>query len=200
MHALEPFGLQRVDELRVHELDALQEPIEVGLVLGRHQRELEVVEHLEQPPHHRHRPQLRELRLLLRDALAVVVELRLQPPQVVEVLLRLALGGLQIARDLGGFLLGAPRPASGGGRPGRSGRGALVVAQVREPPAVRDADARLFLVPFALVGHLAVTSIVRAFASSRLGTSTVRTPLSNDASMRSGSATRGSRTDRANEP
>ena len=89
----------------------------------------------------------------------------------------------------------APRAAPAG-----CGRGALVVGQVREPPAVRDADPRLFLVPFALVGHLAVTSIVRAFASSRFGTSTVNTPLSNDASMRSGSATRGSRTDRANEP
>ena len=118
---------------------------------------------------------------------------------MVQVLLRFALSGLQVTRHLGGLLLGG-LVGTAGSSPGRVGRGALVVAQVREPPAIRDTDAWLFLVPFTLVGHLAVTSIVRAFASSRLGTSTVRTPLSNDASMRSGSATRGSRTDRANEP
>ncbi len=203
-HPLQALGLQGVDELRVHQLHALEEAVEIGLIGRRHQRQLEVVEDLEQPSGHRHRTQLRQLRLLLHDPLAVVVELCLQPTQVIEVLLGLPLGGLQIAGHLGGLLLGGlglrARGLGAGGGPGRCGRGAPVVGQVREPPAVRDTDPRLFLVPFPLVRHLAVTSIVRALASSRLGTSTVSTPLSNDASMRSGSATRGSRTDRANEP
>ncbi len=133
-------------------------------------------------------------------ALAVVVELGLQPPEVIEVLRGLSLGGRQVSRDLRGPTLGR---VSIGARPGLliGDRGGTLVRHRREAAAVRDADPRFTrLVSLPVLGHLTLTSIARGLASSRLGTSTVSTPLSKAAWIFAPSAVCGSLTDRANEP
>src|SRR5581483_4725446 len=212
LDALEPFPAQRVDELRVHELDAVQELVEVRLLLGRHERELELVQDLEQPAHEGLRGHLDRLGLLAQHPLAVVLELRLQAHQVVSVLggllaNRLELGParrLILGRGTGpgrasrrlrgeGLALGS----AGGGRPGRR------AAHLAHPAAIGHLDPRRGLLPALrpiLLGHLAFTVILRGRASSRLRTSTVRTPLSKLASTLFGSAVAGSVSVRVNCP
>src|SRR5438552_18118079 len=69
---------------------------------------------------------------------------------------------------------------------------------------VRDLDPRpvtlLFLVVIPLVHPLALIVIFVGFASSRLGTSMVRTPLSNEALMSWAFAVGGSDSERVNGP
>src|SRR5262245_18222810 len=98
---LEPIGLQRVRELREHQLHPVEEPVVVRLLRGMHQRELELVEHLEEPAHHRFGRELHGRRLLTQHALAVVVEFRLETLQVLEVGLRLPAGPREVVGDLG---------------------------------------------------------------------------------------------------
>jgi hypothetical protein len=93
---LEPLPLQQVGQRPVHERDALLE-LRLLVLLGRLERPLEVVDYGQQLLHEALRgPGGRQL-LIPRDAFAVVVELRREPAQVVEVLVRPLLGG----RDLG---------------------------------------------------------------------------------------------------
>ena len=80
----------------MHERDALLE-LRLLVLLGRLERALEVVQDREQVLHEPLRGAGGRELLVARDALAVVVELRREPAQVVQVLVRLRLGG----RDLG---------------------------------------------------------------------------------------------------
>src|SRR5207249_3093276 len=135
---------------------------------------------LQQTPHDRLRCELDRGRLLPEHALAVVVELGLQPLQVLEVGLRLRASLGEVVDDV--LALGL-RLRLGGGA-GRLGR-LLHIANLGVPVAVR---------------HEALTSIVLGLAVSALGTEIVRTPFSNRASIPSASAVLGRRTERANAP
>src|SRR4029077_1664333 len=140
VHTVQPLGAERVQELRVHELDPVQEPLVVGLLGRVDQRELEVVEHLEQPAHHRFRRHVDGGGLLAQHALAVVVELRRETLQVREVLLLLRATRRLVVGSLDGV-----GPA-GGGR-----LRALRLREPREPSLVGDLDHRRIVV--AVLGH-----------------------------------------------
>jgi hypothetical protein len=141
LDALEPFGSQRVQQLRVDELDPLEEPILVHVFAGVEQGELEVVEHLEQPAHHRLRGHLDRGGLLAQHALAVVVELGLQPLQVRAVLVDL--------RGRRGRLI----VASGNGRCTRP-----LAGDVGEPTLVGDLDHRRLVFAAVVVAAVALVA------------------------------------------
>src|SRR5439155_2931185 len=187
--------------------------VELGVALGVHEREIELVEDLEELAdqrlgRHVHRPSL-----LLDHPLAVVVELGLQTLQVLAVLCGLPTNLVEIlARDLrlghaGGGVVG-PR------RYHRAPRieGSLLGPRIRaHPTLVGDLDplgpALLVLAllaalaVFSIFGHpVAFTWIFLGFACSTFGTSTVSTPRSKLASIRSASPVWGSVIDRANAP
>ena len=75
----------------------MQELVEVRLLLRGHQRQVELIQDLEQPSDQRLRGHLHRPGLLLQHPLAVVVELGLQPLKVIPVLGRLPLGRFQLA-------------------------------------------------------------------------------------------------------
>src|SRR5262245_21684709 len=157
LQALGPKGL---GELVVHELDALVERLEVRLALGGDQREVELVQDLEQSLHEALQLGVDQPLLRPRHALAVVLELGLQPLQVVAVLGRLRPGP-------GELVLG--RRLIGRGRAGLNRRVlALAVAAL-----VDDADLRPLLVvlPLVVVAHW-------AFPSSTISPSTTSSSLS----------------------
>ena len=112
-----------------------------------------------------------------RRALAVVVELGLDPLEGVQVLVALPLeAGDVVPGGLGGPGLGTLRAVAGGG--GRGGPG-------------RELLGRVLLRMTRLVGHAvsgtapAATAILRGLTSSALGTRTVSTPFSKDAEISS---------------
>ena len=96
---LEPLAAEQVGERPVHERDALLE-LRLLVLLGRLERPLEVVQDREQVLDEPLRGAGGRQLLVARDPLAVVVELRREPAQVVQVLVALAsaasagLGGL----------------------------------------------------------------------------------------------------------
>jgi len=78
LDALQTLGRERVGQLRVDELDALEQSILIDIFGDVQQRQPEIVEDLEQAAHDRFGRHLDRGRLLAQDALAVVVELGLQ--------------------------------------------------------------------------------------------------------------------------
>src|SRR5829696_2764188 len=92
-------ALQDLAERPEDHLDALEHAVEVARLLGRGHGQLEVVEHRQQPGHQRLGGGGGPGRLLAQGALAVVVEVGLEPAQVVEVALGLGPGLGQIGRD-----------------------------------------------------------------------------------------------------
>ena len=136
-------------------LDAVQEAVQVWLALRRYQGQFELVQHLQELGHQRLCRQLHRPGLLAQDPLAVVLELGLEPLQVIEVLGRLLLGTVQVRTGPvgGGFTL---RPTAAHGVLRGSGRFRLLIGP--DPPLVRHLDAA---VPIrASFGHpLALISI-----------------------------------------
>src|SRR6266545_629569 len=110
--ALQPLRAKRLQQLRVHELDPVEELLEVGLSLRGHERQLELVQYLEQAPHQRLGSHLHRAGLFLQHPLPVVVEVGRQALEVVAVLRCL----LPRLVDRPGLGLGGPRFARGRGR------------------------------------------------------------------------------------
>src|SRR6185503_15064938 len=144
---LEPLSAQRVDQLGVDELDPLEQTVPIDVLTGMQQGQLEVVQHLEQPPHHGLGGHLYRVRLLAQHALAVVVELGLEPLQVRAVLLDIPIAGGRrlILRGRGGLIA---RPLPG---------------DIGEATFVGDLDHRrlgiaTLVAPVELVGHEAPPS------------------------------------------
>src|SRR5919198_1074416 len=194
LDTLEPLGPQAVDQLGVDELHALAELLEVGLSLGRNQREVELVEDLEDPQHEGLRGELDRPRLLLQHPLAVVLELGLQALEVVAVLLRLSPRVSELVGRRGGSLR-------------RRGAGRI---RRRPPPRVRPhaslvrhldpGTARFLALAVVLTHAFALISILFGRAFSVLGMSIVSTPLSKDASTFPASAVCGRAIERVNDP
>src|SRR5215211_7029966 len=95
----EALGLEHLAELAEDHLDALEHAVEVPRPLGRGDGQLEVVQHRQQPRHQCLGGGGGPGRLLAQGPLAVVVEVGLEPAQVVEVALGLGPGLVQVGRD-----------------------------------------------------------------------------------------------------
>src|SRR5206468_2344509 len=93
-------------ELGVHELDPVQEPVEVGPLLGSHQRQVELVQDLQEAADEGLGGHLDGARLLLQHPLAVVVELGGQALQVLPELCRFLSRGFELVLRLWSFGLG----------------------------------------------------------------------------------------------